>query len=72
MSEGLSSERVRFSSFRLNPEQYVGVAEQTDDDFDFTKRFTQLNEELAVLNAEAHQIEEHIEENVARILEDTV
>ena len=56
----------------LNPGRYVGVAEQTHDDFDFAERFIELNEELAVLNAEAHQLEERIAENVVKILEDTV
>ena len=63
---------IEAQGWSLNPGRYVGVAEQTTDDFDFTERFTQLNEELAVLNAEAHQLEERIAENVARILEDTV
>ena len=63
---------IEAQGWSLNPGRYVGVAEQTADDFDFTERFTQLNEELAVLNAEAHQLEERIAENVARILEDTV
>lgn len=48
------------------------VAEQTDDDFDFAERFGELNEELAVLNAEAHQLEARIAENVVKILEDRV
>ena len=63
---------IESQGWSLNPGRYVGVAEQTPDDFDFTERFTQLNEALAVLNAEAHQLEERIAENVARILENTV
>ena len=63
---------IETQGWSLNPGRYVGVDEQTTDDFDFTERFTQLNEELAVLNAEAHQLEERIAENVAKILEDTV
>ena len=39
------------------------------DAFDFTERLGELNEELEVLNAEAHQLEERIGENVAMILE---
>ena len=63
---------IETQGWSLNPGRYVGVAEQTRDDFDFAERFTELNEELAVLNAEAHQLEERIAENVAKILEDTV
>ena len=63
---------IETQGWSLNPGRYVGVAEQAADDFDFTERFTQLNEELAILNAEAHQLEERIAENVAKILEDTV
>ena len=63
---------IEAQGWSLNPGRYVGVAEQAADDFDFTERFTELNEALEVLNAEAHQLEERIAENVARILEDTV
>ena len=63
---------IEAQGWSLNPGRYVGVAEQTADDFDFAERFTELNEELAVLNAEAHQLEERIAENVAKILEDRV
>ncbi len=60
---------IEAQGWSLNPGRYVGVAEQTSDDFDFTERFTELNEELTVLNAEAHQLEERIAENVAKILD---
>ena len=60
---------IESQAWSLNPGRYVGVTEQTADDFDFTERFTQLNEELAVLNAEARQLEERIAENVTKILE---
>ena len=61
---------IEAQGWSLNPGRYVGVAEQTTDDFDFSERFTQLNEELSILNAEAHQLEERIAENVVKILED--
>ena len=38
--------------------------------FDFAERLGELNEELEVLNAEAHQLEERISENVTMILEE--
>ena len=63
---------IEAQGWSLNPGRYVGVAEQTADDFDFAERFGGLNEELTVLNAEAHQLEERISENVVRILEDRV
>ena len=63
---------IEAQGWSLNPGRYVGVAEQSPDDFDFAERFGELNEELAILNAEAHQLEERIAENVTKILEDTV
>lgn len=63
---------IETQGWSLNPGRYVGVAEQTDDDFDFAERFGELNEALAVLNAEAHQLEARIAENVVKILEDRV
>ena len=63
---------IEAQGWSLNPGRYVGVAEQTADDFDFAERFGALNEELEVLNAEGRQLEERIAENVVKILEDTV
>ena len=61
---------IEAQGWSLNPVRYVGVAEQAPDDFDFAERFGELNEELEILNAEAHQLEERIAENVVKILED--
>ena len=63
---------IEAQGWSLNPGRYVGVAEQVPDDFDFAERFGELNEELEILNAEAHQLEERIAENVVKILEDRV
>ena len=63
---------IETQGWSLNPGRYVGVAEQAPDDFDFAERFGELNEELEILNAEAHQLEERIAENVVKILEDGV
>ena len=63
---------IETQGWSLNPGRYVGVAEQAPDDFDFAERFGELNEELEILNAEAHQLEERIAENVVKILEDKV
>ena len=65
-------EEIEAQGCSLNPGRYVGVAAQETEDFDFTQRFTELNEALEILNAEAHQLEERIAENVAKILENTV
>lgn len=65
-------EEIEAQGWSLNPGRYVGVATQETEDFDFTQRFTELNEELEILNAEAHQLEERIAENVAKILENRV
>lgn len=53
----------------LNPGRYVGVAERPADEFDFYERLEEMNEELEILNAKAHELEEHIAENVAKLLE---
>ncbi len=65
-------EEIEAQGWSLNPGRYVGVATQETEDFDFTQRFIELNEELEILNAEAHQLEERITENVAKILENMV
>ena len=53
----------------LNPGRYVGVAESEEEDFDFAERLEELNEELELLNNEAHELEERIALNVTQILE---
>ena len=63
---------IEAQGWSLNPGRYVGVAEREADTFDFAERLGELNEELEVLNAEAHQLEERIGENVAMILEEAV
>ncbi len=53
-------EEIEAQGWSLNPGRYVGVATQETEDFDFMQRFTELNEELEILNAEAHQLEDRI------------
>lgn len=65
-------EEIEAQGWSLNPGRYVGIATQETEDFDFTQRFGELNEELEILNAEAHQLEEVIAENVTHILENVV
>lgn len=55
--------------YSLNPGRYVGVAEgEQQSDEDFAVRLTTLQEELEVLNAEAHELEASISENVVKVL----
>ena len=61
---------IEAQGWSLNPGRYVGVADREADAFDFAERLGELNEELEVLNAEAHGLEERISENVAVILEE--
>ena len=61
---------IEEQGWSINPGRYVGVAERAVDDFDFKVKLEELNEELEVLNAEAHELEECISENIAMLLED--
>ncbi|MCA9408679.1 MAG: N-6 DNA methylase, partial [Candidatus Omnitrophica bacterium] len=56
----------------LNPGRYVGVVDNGDDGFDFKERLEELNEELDVLNKEAHELEGVINENLIKLLENEV
>ncbi|MEA3345844.1 MAG: class I SAM-dependent DNA methyltransferase [Chloroflexota bacterium] len=60
---------IEAQGWSLNPGRYVGVAEREEEDFDFAERLMELHEELEVLNAEVHELEERIAENVAFLLE---
>ena len=62
--------QIEEQGWSLNPGRYVGVAEGEAEDFDFTERLEELNEELETLNGEAHELEERIAANVAAIMED--
>jgi type I restriction enzyme M protein len=59
---------MEVQGWSLNPGRYVGVAERAADDFEFTERLEELNEELETLNAEARELEERIAENVQSLL----
>jgi type I restriction enzyme M protein len=55
--------------YSLNPGRYVGVAEgEQEHDEDFAAKLEALQEELEILNAEAHELESSIGENIAKIL----
>jgi type I restriction enzyme M protein len=59
---------IKAQGWSLNPGRYVGVSARGEDDFDFAGRLEELNEALEVLNAEAHELEERIAENVTKVL----
>jgi type I restriction enzyme M protein len=61
---------IEEQGWSLNPARYVGVAAGEDEhDEDFSTRLETLQEELVVLNSEAHELEQTISENVVKILE---
>jgi type I restriction enzyme M protein len=61
-------EEIKEQGYSLNPGRYVGVNDKPQDDFDFEVRFQELNEELEILNAEAHKLEEQISNNAKKLL----
>ncbi len=60
---------IEAQGWSLNPGRYVGVQARAADDFDFSVRLGELQEQLEHLNAEAHELEERINENVQVLLE---
>ncbi|MEE9236393.1 MAG: class I SAM-dependent DNA methyltransferase [Thermoplasmata archaeon] len=65
----VTTSEIGKQGWSLNPGRYVGVTEGDEEDFDFHERLEELNEELALLNAEAHNLEGRIAENLEDILE---
>ena len=61
-------EDIQAQDYTLNPGRYVGVKEGIVDDLDFLAEFEKLTEDIALLNAEAHELEESIEANSNEIL----
>ena len=62
-------EEIAIQGWSLNPGRYVGVTEREAEEFDFMERLEELNEELEILNAEAHEFEGRIEVNAVKLLE---
>ncbi len=61
---------IEEQGWSLNPGRYVGVALGDEEhDEDFAAKLEALQEELEVLNHEAHELEQSIAKNVAIILE---
>ncbi|MBT4132239.1 MAG: SAM-dependent DNA methyltransferase [Chloroflexi bacterium] len=62
-------QEIEEQGWSLNPGRYVGVAkEEEESDEIFAEKLETLQEELEVLNAEAHELEQVIAGNVVRIL----
>jgi type I restriction enzyme M protein len=59
---------IEAQGWSLNAGRYVGVAEREVDDFVFSERLEELNEELEVLNSEARELEARIAVNVSLLL----
>ena len=59
---------IEAQGWSLNPGRYVGVSERAADDFIFSERLIELNEELEVLNNEAHELNELIAKNITSVL----
>ncbi len=63
-----SIDEIAGQAYSLNPGRYVGVAIRDEDDFDFQLRLGQLHEELELLNAEGHELENQIAHNLAQLI----
>lgn len=62
-------DEIEKQDWTLNPGRYVGVKAGEIEDVDFVAEFEKLGEDLALLNAEAHELEGLIEENSQEILD---
>ena len=62
-------QEIEAQGWSLNPGRYVGVAARAEDNFEFSVRLEELNEELEVLNGESRELEERIAENISDILQ---
>ena len=62
-------DEIEAQGWSLNAGRYVGVAQgEEQHDEDFAEKLEALQEELEVLNAEAHELETVIGENVVKVL----
>jgi type I restriction enzyme M protein len=64
-----SKAEIEAQGWSLNPGRYVGVKETLNvEEADFQDRLEALHEELEQLNAEAHTLEDRINENINQLL----
>ena len=59
---------IEDQGWSLNPSRYVGVTEREERVFDFTERLHELNNEMMMLNAESHELEQRISKNINELL----
>jgi len=62
-------DEIAAQGWSLNPGRYVGVTAREDDGFDFYERLAALRDQLEELNAEAHELEARISQNMRWLLE---
>jgi type I restriction enzyme M protein len=53
-------DEIEARGWSLNPGRYVGVRPRPPEEFEFAERLEELHEELELLNAEAHELEERV------------
>ncbi len=58
---------VEAQGWSLNAGRYVGVTDKANDDGDFYERLTALNTEFQELTAQAHELEDAINQNIVRL-----
>lgn len=64
-----SLDEIAAQGYSLNPGRYVGVAARAGmNDFDFKQRMEEIHETVELLNAEAHELEERIAQNIRQLL----
>jgi len=69
LCKAVTLKEIEAQGWSLNPGRYVGVALGEEvSDMEFKEKLEGLNEELEVLNAKAHELEQMISENVTEIL----
>lgn len=69
LCKAATTDEIREQGYSLNAGRYVGVAaRQGMDDFNFRQRMEELHEQLELLNAEAHELEERIADNMRQLL----
>ena len=56
--------------FSLNPARYVGRAASEPDALSMAERLTPLQEQLEILTAEGHRLEDKVAANIEQLLED--
>ena len=59
---------IEAQGWSLNPGRYVGIGNREADEFDFSERIEELNEELEALNSEASNLQAKVAVNLASLL----